>query len=215
MSFDRIAPFYRALELLLAGGKLQRCRVMWLDRVWSARNILLVGEGHGRFLEVCARRFPRSQILYVDASGAMLRIAKRRWLRAGGRPSAVEFVRAELPSWTPPANQFDLVVTHYFLDCFTPQDLELVVERLARAAKPTADWLVADFAVPPCGWRRLRAQAILALAYGCFQPATGLEARAITPPDGMLQAAGFQLQRRQTKECGLLQADWWARRCVT
>ena len=84
MSFDRLAPYYRAMECMLAGGRLQQCRVAWLGEVCASGNILLVGEGHGRFLETCVRRFPSAHIVCVDASMGMLQVAERRWQKAGG-----------------------------------------------------------------------------------------------------------------------------------
>lgn len=50
MNFDRLAPFYRAMETLAAGGKLQRCRLAFLGEIPIPRRVLLAGEGHGRFL---------------------------------------------------------------------------------------------------------------------------------------------------------------------
>lgn len=211
MNFDRLAPFYRTMELVLAGDRLHRCRVAWLDEVRSARHILLAGEGHGRFLETCARELPHARVTCVDASRAMLRIAERRWRAAGGAADAVNFIHAELPSWSGPAAQFDLIVTNFFLDCFSAGPLGEVVDGLARAARPDARWLLADFTIPGRGWKRWRAQVIVALLYWFFRRVTALPAREITPPGPLLERAGFQLARRQTIEFGLLQADLWAR----
>jgi len=211
MSFDRLAPFYRTMELVLAGGKLQRCRLAWIDAVSDSSKILLAGEGHGRFLEVCARCFPRACITYVDSSRRMLEIAAARWKAAGGQPDLIQFVRAELPDWQPEEAVFDLIVTNFFLDCFPPGQLEAVIRTLGQSASPCARWLVADFTVPPGGWRKWRSQAILALAYGFFRQVTDLPARQLVPPDGFLEAAGFSLQSRSTSEWGLLRSDLWAR----
>jgi ubiquinone/menaquinone biosynthesis C-methylase UbiE len=211
MSFDRLAPVYRGMEWMLAGNKLQRCRLRWTAEVRHARRILLVGEGHGRFLEWCPEQFPHAQVLCVDASAAMLRIARERWQRSGGQTGAAQFVQAALPSWLPPAAEFDLLVTNFFFDCFAPATLERVIERLDSAAAPGANWLIADFTVPSRGWRRWRARLVLALAYGFFRRVTRLEAHQLTAPDPFLLQAGFQLHRRATTECGLLQSDWWRR----
>ena len=48
MSFERLAPFYRAMERVLAGGKLQHCRTVLLPRLGLVREVLVVGEGPGR-----------------------------------------------------------------------------------------------------------------------------------------------------------------------
>ena len=209
--FDSLAPFYRIMEFVLAGGKLHRCRLACLEEARTAKHILLVGEGHGRFLEVCARKFPEATLTCVDASRAMLRIAEQRWRAAGGKAESVEFIHAELPTWQPPAKRYDLIVTHFFLDCFPGEQLARIVESLSNAAAPGARWLVADFAVPERGWRRWRARLILSLAYAFFRRATALKARRVTAPDPFLAHAGFRLATRRTMEWGLLQADLWVR----
>src|SRR5690349_9347963 len=72
MSFDVLAPHYRWMEFVLAGEKLQRCRTAFLDSTGGAKNILILGEGNGRFLLECRRKFPDGQITCVDASARML-----------------------------------------------------------------------------------------------------------------------------------------------
>src|SRR6478672_3243477 len=84
MSFDILAPHYRWMEAVLAGDKLQRCRVHWLGAVQHCRRALLVGEGNGRFLQVCAERLPNTHFTVVDASPKMLREAELRWRKARG-----------------------------------------------------------------------------------------------------------------------------------
>lgn len=121
MSFDRIAPHYTWMEKVLAGGRLQRCPVTWLDALAGCETILIAGVGHGHFLQRCAERFPAAKITSVDASAGMLRHAKRR-ARGASRPERLDFVHARLPEWRPAAGQFDAIVTHFFLDCFPPQN---------------------------------------------------------------------------------------------
>ncbi|HEY0456627.1 MAG TPA: class I SAM-dependent methyltransferase, partial [Verrucomicrobiae bacterium] len=77
MSFDAIAPHYRWMELLLAGAKLQRCRVAFLDKARRAENILLLGEGHGRFLSELLVANPSAHITCLDASAGMLKQAEK------------------------------------------------------------------------------------------------------------------------------------------
>ena len=209
MSFDWLAPYYRLMESVLAGGKLQRCRLAWLPEARSAKRALLAGEGHGRFLAECATQMPQTHFTCLDASRAMLAQAQRAWREAGGRPEKVSFVHATLPEWSPPEASFDLIVTHFFLDCFPPAELASVIATLTRAARPDAVWLVADFRVPHSGWVRLRAKLILASAYVFFKVATGLPASRLTPPDDLLLRHGFRLLGRRISEWGLLHADQW------
>ena len=197
------------MERVLAGGKLQRCRLAWTDEVQSARRALLVGEGHGHFLGECVRRFPRTHFTYVDASQRMLKVARRQWLDAGGSMDRIGFIHAALPGWKPEPGTFDLIVTHFFLDCFPPRLLAQVLGTIARGAQPGAHWLVADFRVPERGWLRWRAQLILASAYAFFRVATKLPAKQLTAPDEFLRGFGFELCRRRITEWGLLHSDLW------
>jgi cyclopropane fatty-acyl-phospholipid synthase-like methyltransferase len=210
MSFDLLAPHYRWMEAVMAGGLLQRCRARWLTEVKDSRRALLIGEGNGRMLELCATALPDCHFTVLDQSEGMLRQARSRWKRFGGM-QVVEFRQADLRQWRAAGETFDLVVTNFFLDCFNPQELAEVVSNIAASASPRTRWLLADFCVPTCGWRRVRATAALALAYGFFRVTTGISASRITAPETVLQAADFVLQRRETFNCGFLHADLWSR----
>ena len=209
MSFDRLAPWYRWMELLCAGQKLQRGRIAFLGQIPPPRHILLPGEGHGRTLRECRRRFPEARITCVDASAGMIAQSRRQFARHEPATGQIEFIHADLLHWTPPARAYDLIITHYFLDCFRPEQLAQLIPRLAAAATPEANWLLADFQIPPAGLPRWRSQLILWSLYVFFRAVTRLPARRLTPPDAFLQAAGFTRRRRLIMEWGLLHSDWW------
>lgn len=208
MSFDRLAPHYTWMERVLAGPRLQQCRIAWLEQLAGCERILIAGVGHGHFLRACARRFPRAAITSVDASAAMLAQARRR---VGVQSQRLEFVHASLPQWLPAASRFDAIVTHFFLDCFEPSMLRTVADGLSQAARPNSRWLLADFTVPARGWKRQRARAIHGAMYAFFRPIAGVRARSVTPPDELLREHGFVLTHRMTRDWGLLQSDAWIR----
>ncbi len=154
MSFDSLAAHYRWMEWLLAGRKLQRCRTAFLRRIHPPREVLLVGEGNGRFLEALLQAYPQARVTCVDASAAMLKKHARARLAAGGGDlSGVSFVHSDIFSWAAPRNKFDLVASHFFLDCFRPEEVDRIIDRIAAAAFPNAQWLLADFREPAAGPR--------------------------------------------------------------
>ena len=207
MSFDRLAPHYRWMEWLLAGGKLQRCRTTFLDCLPPVRHALLLGEGNGRFLPEFLRKHSTARVTCVDASPGMLKEARRRV------PDArVTFVCCDVIEWEPPQGAFDLVVSNFFLDCFRPDQIELIVKKISAALTTNARWLIADFCEPHRGWRKWRARLILRTMYWFFRQATDLPANRLTAPDTILAHHGFELQARRTFEWGLLQSDFWVRR---
>ena len=211
MSFDRLAPHYRWMEFLLAGQKLQACRSAWLARVPDSREVLIVGEGPGRFLALCATVLPEARIVCVDASAAMLARAQSAWQQAGGRADRITFVHARLPEWQPETQRFDLIVTHFFLDCFPPRLLQEVVATLSAGATPAARWLLADFQLPQGGMRRIRARVVLAAAYAFFRLATRLPASQLSFPDHQLMNHGFRREHWLEADWGLLRSDLWTR----
>jgi len=211
MSFDALAPHYRWMEFILAGEKLQRCRTAFLDQVSQARNILIVGEGHGRCLVECCRIFQDAQIACVDASESMLFQARRRCAGRGLNANRVEFIQADALKWTPVSSGWDLIITNFFLDCFEAEQLERLISRLAAAAAPAANWLIADFQMAPAGWKRARSRLILWAMYVFFRVMTRLPAERLVAPDGFLERSGFALRQRAETEWGLLHSDWWER----
>lgn len=206
MGFDRLAPFYRSMELLAAGGKMQRCRIRFLGDIPPPRAILIVGEGHGRFLPECLRHFPQARITVVDSSRRMLEIARRRT-----SSDHVEFIHADILDLVGPSARYDLIVTHFFLDCFPADQLAIVVAKLGKMAAPAADWLLADFEIAPTGAARWRSRAIVATLYCFFRSATGISAKHLVPPEADLESAGFTRHRRETSDWGLLKSEWWTR----
>src|SRR5262245_4829038 len=165
INFDAIAPHYRWMEFILAGEKLQRCRMAFLDQVAMASNVLIVGEGHGRFLAECRRRLPGARITCVDSSERMLNIARARLKRAGFGMERTTLEHADLLDWSARVGSADLIVTQFFLDCFRSDQLQRVIAQLSRAACEDASWLVADFQAPLTGPARWRARLILKLMY--------------------------------------------------
>lgn len=210
MSFDRLAPHYRWMEAVLAGELLQQCRTCWLAEVRPARRVLLAGEGNGRMLEACAVALPECEFTVLDRSDAMLKQARRRWEKSR-RKQKITFQPADLRDWRFHEEKFDLIVTNFFLDCFTPEELAAVIANLGEATANQAQWLVTDFCVPASGWQRFRALAVLNLAYAFFRTTTNISANRIISPDANLRAAGFQMLRRKLFNHGLLHADLWAR----
>ena len=171
---------------------------------------MLIGEGNGRFLAEFLKINKTASVVCVDASSRMLELAKRR--AVGSTGDRVRFVQADLldpPYWQCQGGPFDLVVTHFFLDCFRADQLDPIVTAIAEQTSSGARWLLADFRVPTAGLARIRAKAILWLAYTFFRIATRLPAKWITPADSFLQRNGFSLQERRVYDLGLLHSDLW------
>jgi SAM-dependent methyltransferase len=208
VSFDALAPCYRALETITFGDSLQRARVAFLGEIGSPRRGLIVGEGNGRFLAELLRTQPAIEVDCVDASKRMLQLARQRLGRDAKR---VRFLREDIRSWRPLHGQYDLIVTHFLLDCFTADHVADIVTKLSLAATTNTLWLLADFRIPSAGFNRLRARVWLATMYAFFRVAAGIEARQLVDPSPFLRAAGFTLERQSLFRHRMLKSELWRR----
>ncbi|GAB1489062.1 class I SAM-dependent methyltransferase [Opitutaceae bacterium] len=207
MNFDRLAPYYNAMETLTAGSRLQRARVHGLDALAGCRRILSVGEGHGRFAEACLQRHPAAELTCLEASQAMAKLGMERTRHLRG---TIRWEIADAFAWQT-SDCFDAIVTCFFLDCFPEPTLARGIDHLARLAAPDAVWLVVDFAVPERALARLRARMVHGLMYAFFRCAVGLPARRLARHDRLLARNGFAREVRREFEWGLVCAEVWRR----
>lgn len=212
MGFDPLAPWYQTLERIAFGDDLQRCRVACLGEITMPHRALIVGEGNGRFLCELLRLHPGIEIDCLDASWRMLLLARKRIERElPERTGCVRFLHQDITSWAAPEHHYDLVVTHFVLDCFPEAALTGLIRKLAFAATDDANWLLADFCVPAKGMARLRARACLAAMYLFFRLTAGTRARQLIDPTPLMRAAGFGLARKHVFRKGMLKSERWAR----
>ena len=212
MSFDAIAPHYRWMEPLLAGRKLQSCRIAHLHRLASPQSVLILGQGPGKFLAPFRQRFPHARVTCIDSSQRMLGIAQHNVVSGDVPLEKISFIHANALDYNYAPASYDLIVTHFFLDCFGPEELRHLISQLASAATPSANWLLSDFSIPQSGFPRLRALAIHRLMYAFFRVTANLSARSLNPPEEFLRSHAFNLQHRSCTNLGLLHSDLWSRR---
>jgi ubiquinone/menaquinone biosynthesis C-methylase UbiE len=212
VSFDAMAPWYRALEMIAFGNHLQRARIACLREIGTPRRSLIVGEGNGRFLCELIRAHPDIEVDCIDASKRMLRLARDRVERElPGRIDRIRFLQHDITLWSPPEHQFDLIVTHFFLDCFPESRVAEIVAKLSRAAAVNATWLLADFCVPAGRFARWRGGVWLSAMYRFFQFTAGIEAAELVDPCPFLCAGGFARVRQHLFRQGMLKSEVWRR----
>ncbi len=210
MSFDRVAPYYRSLETLVFGQQLQEARVAFVGKIDAPRRVLVVGEGNGRFLAEFVRAHPAATIDCLDASARMIELARSRV-----QDASVRLIQGDIREVDLHPGDYDLLVTHFVLDCFVGDGLREVVQKLAAAAKPEAVWLLADFCLPSSGWQRWHAELWVRAMYLFFRLTSGLEASRLEDPAPFLRATGFERDRERRFRSGMIQSAIWRRLAVT
>ncbi len=206
MNFDRVAPHYRWLETLAFGNRLQEARTAFVRKIPSPRRVLILGEGNGRFVAEFVRAHPAPRVDCIDASCRMIALAQQRVNGA-----QVQFVNANVRDTALEAGTYDLIVTHFFLDCFAGAELCEVVKKVAAAATVDASWLLADFHFPDSGWRRFHASLWIRAMYLFFRLTTGLKTRNLDDPSALLCESGFQCVRRQQSRFRMIKSELWRR----
>jgi cyclopropane fatty-acyl-phospholipid synthase-like methyltransferase len=205
-SFDRIARAYHWLEYLSFGPLLQRARLYWLPQTAGCKHALVLGDGDGRFLARLLLYNPQLHAEAVDASSAMLGLLQQRASAAG--PAARLNTRCQDIRDFTPASQYDLVASHFFLDCLTTEEATALASRIRPCLFPEARWIVTDFAVP-AGKMALPARLLVRSLYAAFGVLTGLPVRQLPNHSGALQQAGFRLVDRKEWVGGLLFSELW------
>jgi ubiquinone/menaquinone biosynthesis C-methylase UbiE len=207
VSFDRIAPHYRWLETLVFGNQLQEARLAFLRGIESPRRVLIVGEGNGRFLAEFVRAHPGAVVDCVEASARMIELGRGRLKNE----SLVHFIQADIGELKLVPNSYDLIVTHFFLDCFVGTALREVVRKLACAATDDANWLLADFRVPASGWQNFHARLWIRAMYCFFRLTSGLQAQHLDDSSPLLKDVGFKCVRPQLTRFGMIKSELWRR----
>ncbi len=118
-------------------------------------------------------------------------------------------VRADLRNFTPHSGPYDLVVSHFFLDCLTEDETANLTTRIAPQLSPGAAWIVSEFAIPRMGVRRAVAHVLIRLLYAAFFCMTGLRVRKIPDYTQILNDCGFSRKRHVLLLGGLLSAELW------
>ncbi|MBW8780897.1 MAG: class I SAM-dependent methyltransferase [Verrucomicrobia bacterium] len=203
-TFDRLARPYRLLEWAAFGSLLERARFKHLDRLRDHRRILLLGDGDGRVLARVCSLAPQAQIDSLDVSTAMLAKASARLSPAD--KCRVHFRHADALKADYPADTYDAVITFFFLDCFTNDQVATLIRRICPSLRTGAIWLFADFAEPAQGWVRLRAKAWVGIMYAFFRWQTGLTARQLPNSEELLLQAGFERSAETTFQRGFVRS---------
>ena len=200
MNGDRIARWYRWIEYAGFGRALERRREAFLSDVANARRVLALGDGDGRALAALLVAAPHACVDYIDVSPRMLELARAR---AGAEH--VNYRCEDARTALLQEAEYDLIVTHFFLDCFDETDLEPLIARLASAATPRARWLISEFRGN--GW-------LVRALYFFFRLATGLRTRRLVDHHPVLQRHGFRMVRNENAWRGLLASELWVGNAV-
>ena len=206
-NFDPLAKPYRWLEYLTFGPYLQRTRTHFLKELTDCRQVLVLGDGDGRFTAQLLRINPQVHVHAVDASPKMLAALQKS---AGPNANRVTIEATDLRHWHPNTNhRYDLIATHFVLDCLTTEEIAHLAQHLASSIAPGAQWLISDFAIPPTRFGHLLAAPLIAFLYASFRLLTGLHLAHLPDHQSAIEKSGWTLQSHHSHLNGLLISQLW------
>lgn len=224
--FDKLAAPYRWLEYLSFGRALERARFHFLPRLTGTRRVLLLGDGDGRFTAALLQNAPAAQAVAIDGSQAMLNALHTR-CRLEGSATRVKTFQADLSRGLPhhpdlshatghgQQLRFDLVATHFLLDCLSTSSMERLVADVTAQTSGTARWVLSEFRVPPAGSMHWPARCVVRVLYIAFRLLTGLRANRLPDHASILRFHGWQQKGRHLGARGMLTSELWERKTLS
>lgn len=203
MGFNLLARPYHFLEKAVFANRLQYARCAHMKIFLGAKQILLLGEGDGRFLEALLEEGCRAEIIYYDFSTEMLDVARKRIEGKGG---SVRFCKGDIHQLSLPGNfRPDVVAAHFFLDCFSEEELVGIIHRIECFIDLGGKMIVTDFQVPSGSWiTRLRGRLLIRLMLLFFHVFAGISARRLPDFYKLLTGQGWECRKKTLCNQGLI-----------
>jgi ubiquinone/menaquinone biosynthesis C-methylase UbiE len=206
-TFDFIADLYPVLEELVFGSTLSQSRKFFVPRVTEGNNVLLIGEGNGRFLFEVVKQTSSSTFTVVDSSARMLAAAARR-IATLDRCPEIEFVHADFVEWRSPVPHYDRIVTHFLLDLYRPDSIRRIVKKISQLSTEETLWINVDFT----GANQLLRQKLLMWAqYRFFRLSARIEAPRLFDSRCYIRQAGWHILECRSLESGWISAHLMSR----
>lgn len=194
--FDRLAPIYDPLARILYGKSIVQAQTCFLQLIPPFSKVLILGGGTGWLLAELLHLHPKCEVWYIESSVIMLSMAMKK----NRGTSQVHFILGTEKDI--PTIGFDIVISHFFLDLFSPLTLQNVVHKISLASKPSALWMVADFVNQGKWWQRFLLKAM----YLFFRRTCRIEAYTLPPWGAVLVQSGQTRVDRQIFYAGFIES---------
>ena len=203
--YDHLACRYQLIETLIFGSRLKKARTALLSSIPACRSALVLGDGDGRLLEALLTAQPKCQITSVDQSQRMLEIQQQR-ISNHPRSNNVRWLQQDARKLEGFDHQYDLLVSAFFLDCFTGEELEMNLRKWLNCVRPHGLFYFVDFQEPGAGWKRVRGKLCLAAMHYFFRRYTNLPNRKLVDLNGALDQCPLELVTSENVSHDLISA---------
>ena len=172
----------------------------FLHQIPAGAEVLILGGGTGWLLEKISEQNKSCKILYVDLSAEMIRRARSRKTL-----DEVQFIQGTAQD-IPKTLTFDVIITNFYLDLFSDQNLNSNLRHIQTRCKPQTLWFVSEF-VETKRWHTW----LLKLMYLFFKVACGIEGSGLPRWREALQAMGWRTRDQRFLFGGFINTSFWVR----
>jgi tRNA (cmo5U34)-methyltransferase len=141
-NFDRIANFYDLLAFMIFGDRIRKSQTIYFNKIPKHAEILVIGGGSGWILNELFKVNPPKKITYIDASAKMIALSAKN-INPIYKDKVNFIVGTE--NEIKPGEQYDVIITCYFLDLFSQEKMEDVMATLYDSLKTNGIWIFSDF----------------------------------------------------------------------
>lgn len=189
-NFDSIAPRYDALARRIYGEAIRDAQAYFLPLISPSAKVLILGGGTGWVLAEVLKMRPDLTVCYIEASAEMIRLSRARFMH--GEDRGVHYIHGT-ESAIPAHVKFDVAITAFYFDLFSPATLRGVIAKIQRAMVPGGLWLASDFVANRVLWQRM----LLWSMYRFFRGLCGIEAKALSPWETLMSATDMKAEQEQ------------------
>jgi tRNA (cmo5U34)-methyltransferase len=193
--FNVLANVYDLMARLVFGKAITQSQTAFLPVLSDSSNVLVLGGGTGWIARELAA-VSKAHIVYIDASDKMIEKAKKESAHLTHRITFIHGTEKDIP-----AMKFQGVITNFFLDLFSEEELERVVVGVTSVLARDGRWLATDFTSEKL-WHRL----FLRVMYGFFGITTGLTTRALPAWEEQLRVAHPMVLERKSYFGGFIRS---------
>lgn len=190
--FNWIARSYDSLVRFAFGDQLYRAQLYFVNEINNNDRVLIIGGGSGKFLRDLLKMKPGIDVVYVEASSKMIGLAQKV------TQSKVTFIHGTEDDI--PAQLFDVVITNFFLDLFTEDEISPVVKKISSNLRVSGKWLITDFEKT----EKFSHQLVLWLMYRFFRVTGSIDAKGLAQWRPVLAAANLTLQNAKSFSDGFV-----------
>lgn len=195
--FNLVAPIYSLLERCVYGNAMQYSRAVYSNELKSKSNILIMGEGPGKFVQHLSTILNGANVHIVEKSARM----RRQICKVIDQPHVTAtkvnyYIYDDIKAVSASeAGCFDAVVTHFYLDMFGGGQLFEQVKILSGNVTKDAVWLYSDFCIDsglPISYQ-IRNRFLLWFMYQFFGIVSGLDCQKLEDPKYHQRLMGWEI----------------------